>query len=57
MGENLSLFFFGFLMGAAIIAAIVSFTIRSDHQVICEYEGGEVQGEVCIVDGKVFDIG
>lgn len=44
-------------MGAAIIAAIVSFTIRSDHQVICEYEGGEVQGEVCIVDGKVFDIG
>lgn len=49
-------------MGAFIIALgliiglIIALVTPDVQEEICKYEGGEQQGEVCIVDGRVFEI-
>lgn len=50
-----------YLMGlctglAVFLLFLLFFMPPTASESICEYEGGTVHGDVCIVDGKVFDI-
>lgn len=50
-------FLFGALVMIFVMAILFSATTPTELQIICEYEGGTMQGDVCIVDDRVFDIG
>ena len=53
-------FVWGLALGAIIAMAIfILVDLASaplDSKIICEHYGGEMKADVCIVDGKVFDI-
>jgi len=52
-------FFAGFAWACVLFLGFNDAKSPEGHYVqnVCTYEGGEKQGDVCIVDGKVFEIG
>lgn len=55
------MFLIGLLLGATLGAILVVVAVYMDPtnerlQYVCEYEGGEVKDDVCIVDGTVLEI-
>lgn len=45
--------FLGLIAGLIFGFLIFSPTEEHDFKVVCDYRGGTVQGNVCIIDGKV----
>lgn len=51
--EYLMGLFTGFVV---FLVFLLFFMPPTASESICEYEGGKMKADVCIVDGKVFDI-
>jgi len=45
-----------FLIVVGTLTFIGLQNMTDPNEVICTYEGGNIHGDVCIVDGKVFNI-